>query len=338
MKALFWLGPSQVAVREAKKPTVDKDEVLVRTISNGICGTDITIFKGYHPRARPPLIPGHEILGEVAEVSPGRKLRVGDMVAVRPIISCGRCSACKSGYPHVCRDLRLPGIDFDGGCAEFVKVPISLVHLVPENAPQEEVALTEPLAVAVHALTRIQPLKQETSVLILGAGPIGALLGMLLHDRGFKRFVVADISRFRLGKLHDVGIETMDASNPQFTAACKEYAHGEGFDVILEATGSKEAALRMTELLGVRGRALAIGVHKTAPTVDLTQVAFKELEIIGTRVYTSGDFEDALHLAATGRLGLRRLVTHRFSIDDAAEGFSAMMDTDKSIKVLITPG
>jgi len=336
MKALLWLGPDKLAVREVAKPVARREEALIRVISNGICGTDITIVKGFHPRAKPPLIPGHEILGEVEAISSkGGKLEVGDRVAVRPIVSCGKCAACKSGYPHVCRNLTLPGIDFDGGCAEYVRLPVSLLHRVPEKAAADEVALTEPLAVAVHALERIRPLGREDKILIFGAGPIGALLAMLLYHRGFRKFVVADISSFRLARLKGFGFDVLNASDPEFKSKCFSYAGPDGFEVILEATGSKEAALWMTELLGVRGRVLALGVHKAPHAVDLTQVAFKELEIIGTRVYTTRDFENALRLAATNRLGLARLITHRFKIDDAADAFKAMEDTSSSIKVLI---
>lgn len=338
MKALVWLGPENLEVRDVKKPTINKDEALVRVTSNGICGTDITIFKGHHPRSKPPLIMGHEILGEITEINENsKKLKIGDRVVVRPIVSCGKCNACRAGYTHVCRELKLPGVDFDGGCAEFVKVRVSLLHKVPANAPAQEVALTEPLAVAVHALSRMKPLTPEDGILVFGAGPIGALLSLLLRRQGFKRFHVADISQFRLAKLREFGIETMNASDPEFVSRCKNLTEGEGFNVILEATGSKEAALRMTELAAVRGRILALGVHKAPPTVDLTQVAFKELQIVGTRVYTEADFEEALNLAATGELGLARLVTHHFSIDDGSRGFEAMVDANSSIKVLIEP-
>jgi 2-desacetyl-2-hydroxyethyl bacteriochlorophyllide A dehydrogenase len=233
--------------------------------------------------------------------------------------------------------LKLPGVDFDGGCAEYVKLQVSLLHKVPENAPSEEVALTEPLAVAVHALTRIKPLTSEMRILVFGAGPIGALLCLLLRRQGFKEFQVADVSHFRLAKLQELGVKTLDASDAEFVTRCKDLTRDEGFDVMLEATGSKDAAARMTELSAVRGRILALGVHKMPPTVDLTQVAFKELQIVGTRVYTEEDFDDALHLAATGKLGLAKLVTHHFGIDDGRRGFEAMVDTNSSVKVLIEP-
>ena len=338
MKALVWIGPESLVVRDVKTPAIDRDEALVRVASNGICGTDITIFKGHHPRSKPPLIMGHEILGEITEVGDNSKmLKVGDMVVVRPIVSCGKCNACKSGFPHVCRQLTLPGVDFDGGCAEFVKVPVSLLHRVPAGARAAEVALTEPLAVAVHALARMKPLTPDERILVFGAGPIGALLSLLLQRQGFKRFHVADVSQFRLAKLKGFGIETLNASDPDFMSRCKGITNDEGFDVILEATGSKEAALRMTDLVRVRGRILALGVHKAPPMVDLTQVAFKELQIVGTRVYTEEDFDEALRLAATGKLGLARLVTHHFSLDEGAKGFGAMADANSSIKVLIEP-
>ena len=137
--------------------------------------------------------------------------------------------------------------------------------------------------------------------------------------------------------LRKIGIDTLDASDSDFKASCTEYVGREGFDVILEASGSKDAALGMTELLGVRGRILAIGVHKVPPAVDLTQVAFKELQIIGTRVYTKRDFEKALRLAATNQLGIGKLISHRFDIARARQGLEAMEDANSSMKVLMIP-
>lgn len=336
MKALVWKGPHDLRIEEVAKPNIGSDEALVQVIYNGICGTDMTIQKGGHPRAKPPLIPGHEIVGRIVEMkSRHRRLRRGDRVAIRPIIICGTCLACRSGQSHVCRNLRLPGIDFDGGCAEYLKVPISILHRIPEKAKDEEVALVEPLAVAIHAISRIHSTTKKSKILIQGAGPIGTLIGLVLRYQGHRTVTISDISQFRLGIAKKIGLDILDASDPNFKSNAHDRASPEGFDILFEASGSKSSALNLTDLLRVQGTAAIVGVHSEPVPVNLTQVAFKELSLIGTRVYTAPDFEKAIRLASTNRLGLQRLVTHILGLQDSPKGFEAMADTQSSLKVLI---
>jgi 2-desacetyl-2-hydroxyethyl bacteriochlorophyllide A dehydrogenase len=335
MKALVWKGPHDLKVEDVAKPTIASNEALVKVIYNGICGTDMTIRKGGHPRAKPPLIVGHETIGRIVEMKTRhRKLRLGDRVALRPVIICGTCFACRSGQSHACRDLRLPGIDFDGGCAEYFKVPLSILHRIPQKAKDEEVALVEPLAVAIHAISRVKHPTKKSSILIQGAGPIGVLIGLMLHHQGCRRVTISDISQFRLGIAKRIGLLTLEASDPGFTFNARALAP-EGFDILFEASGSKLSALKLTDLLRVQGTAVMIGVHSEPAPMNLTQVAFKELTLIGSRVYTEQDFEKAIRLASTNRLGLGRLITHTIGLNDSPTGFDAMADANSSLKVLI---
>jgi 2-desacetyl-2-hydroxyethyl bacteriochlorophyllide A dehydrogenase len=335
MKALVWKGPHDLKVEEVAKPLIGSDEALVEVIYNGICGTDMTIQKGGHPRAKAPLIPGHEIVGRIVEMKyRRRRLRIGDRVAVRPLINCGTCLACRSGQSHVCRNLRLPGIDFNGGCAEYLKVPISILHRIPGNAKDEEVALVEPLAVAIHAVSRIHHPSKKSKILIQGAGPIGVLIGLMLRYQGHRRVAISDISQFRLGIAKRIGLHPLDASDPNFKSNGQALAP-EGFDILFEASGSKFSALNLTDLLRVQGTAAIIGVHSEPVPVNLTQLAFKEITLIGSRVYTTKDFAKAIRLASTNRLGLRKLVTHILSLHDSPKGFDVMADKNSSLKVLI---
>ncbi len=336
MKALVWKGPHDFRVEEVAKPHIGSDEALVQVIYNGICGTDMTIQKGGHPRARFPLILGHEIVGRIVEMkSRHHKLRLGDRVVVRPLINCGTCLACRSGQSHVCRNLRLPGVDFNGGCAEYLKVPISILHRIPESAEEEEVALVEPLAVAIHAISRIHRRTKKSKILIQGAGPIGVLIGLMLRYQGNRRVTISDISQFRLGIAKKIGLHPLDASDPNFKSNAQSLASPEGFDILFEASGSKPAALNLTDLLRVQGTAVIVGVHSEPAPVNLPQVAFKELTLIGSRVYTTRDFEKAIRLASTNRLGLRKLVTQIISLQESPKGFDAMADKNSSLKVLI---
>jgi len=336
VKALVWKGSHDLSVEEVVKPQIGSDEALVQVIYNGICGTDMTILKGGHPRAKPPLILGHETVGRIVEMkSRHHKLQLGDRVAVRPLINCETCLACRSSQSHACRNLRLPGVDFNGGCAEYLKVPISILHRIPRNAKDEEIALVEPLAVAIHAVSRIHRSYKKSKILILGAGPIGVLIGLILRYQGHRKVTISDTSHFRLGIAKRIGLQLLDASNPDFNSNAQAFASPEGFDILFEASGSKSAALNLTDLLRVQGTATIVGVHSEPVPVNLTQTAFKELTLIGSRVYTAQDFEKAIRLASTNRLGLRKLVTHIISLQESPKGFDAMADKNSSLKVLI---
>jgi len=335
MKALVWKGPHDLKVEEVAKPHIGPGEALVQVIYNGICGTDMTIQKGGHPRAKAPLIPGHETVGRIVEMkSRHNRLRLGDRVAVRPLINCGTCLACRSGQSHVCRNLKLPGIDFNGGCAEYLKIPISILHRIPANTKDEEVALVEPLAVAIHAVSRIHRPTKKSKILIQGAGPIGVLIGLMLRYQGHRKVTISDISQFRLGIAKRIGLHPLDAADPNFKSNAQALAP-EGFDILFEASGSKSSALNLTDLLRVQGTAVIVGVHSEPVPVNLTQIAFKELTLTGSRVYTTQDFGKAIRLAATNRLELRKLVTHIIGLHESPKGFGAMADTNSSLKVLI---
>ena len=155
MKALRYLKPHVVKTENINEPVCDEDEALIRVHSAGICGTDMAIFADKHPRAKAPLVMGHEFAGEIIEIKSSHirtKLAVGDKVTVYPLLVCGKCWACKHGFSHVCRNLKLIGIDRDGAFAEYVNVPLDLIVKYPDDLTYDQGALIEPLAVGVHAL------------------------------------------------------------------------------------------------------------------------------------------------------------------------------------------
>ena len=139
----MWQGEGRVTVEEVPEPVVPPGHALVEVSHVGICGTDLSILGGHHPRARPPLVMGHEVSGWVAEPGADGPVGVerGHGVAVEPLVACGACRPCRSGTPHVCRNLRLFGIDPPGGMARFMAVPTERLHPVPDVLPLDEAAL-----------------------------------------------------------------------------------------------------------------------------------------------------------------------------------------------------
>ncbi|MFH0963235.1 MAG: alcohol dehydrogenase catalytic domain-containing protein [Planctomycetota bacterium] len=337
MKALVYRAPGVVEVGEVARPEPAAGEALVRVHASGICGTDLAIGAGKHPRAKPPLVMGHETAGEVVEVRAGGReagVRVGDKVTIYPLFSCGSCWACRHGAAHVCRTLRLVGIDRDGTFAEYVAVPTDLLLRLPAKMSYVVGALVEPLAVGMHAAAMGGVEKGELA-LVIGAGPIGLVTALAAREAGAGRVIVTDVNAFRLGLAKRLGFETMDASSERIAQRVAEETGGEGADIVLEAAGSETSAREMTEAVRSRGRIVMVSVHKDIHGVDLRAINFKELTMVGARVYAREDYQRAIELAEG--IGVEELVTHKVGLSDAARGFEIMRKGEGSCKVLIVP-
>ena len=176
MKALVYAGPKRVEVQEVKEPEKQDGKVKLNIRYCGVCGSDIGIYLGTHPRAKAPLILGHEFLGIVAE--DGKKFKKGDRVVPYPLLSCGHCLACRSGNEHVCNTLGLIGIDTDGGMCQTVYTDEDVLFKVPDGVSDKAAAVIEPLAVLVHAI-HMSGFEALDTAVVVGAGPIGMLCGII---------------------------------------------------------------------------------------------------------------------------------------------------------------
>ncbi|MGI9072399.1 MAG: zinc-dependent alcohol dehydrogenase [Bryobacteraceae bacterium] len=181
MLAARYLGPNRIEPVEVPVPQIGSEEALIRVDVFGFCGSDIGIISGVHPRAKEPLTVGHEFCGKISEIhTASHEFRNCDFVAMYPLISCGKCFVCRTGNPHVCRTLRLYGFDTDGGMAEYAKVPVNSLIRLPQDMPAYVGAMIEPLAVAVHGVSRTS-LAEVTTTLVMGAGPIGLLTALVIR-------------------------------------------------------------------------------------------------------------------------------------------------------------
>lgn len=334
MSAVVWTGPDAVEVREVPLPEVPDGWVLVRVAYNGICGTDLAIVHGAHPRARHGLVPGHELSGWVERAGasgPG----VGELVVARPLISCGTCRACASGSPHVCRELGLYGIDTPGAMADYVALPPEVLHPVPATVDARTAALAEPLAVAVHAVA-LSGLVPGDTVGVLGAGPIGILTALVARHAGAARVVLAEPSAWRRSVAADLGLDVVPEGGT-LTGSVRDVTGGEGADVVFDSAGHPAVAPELTTATRVLGRIVVVGVHKQPAPIDLRDVCFKEQTLLGVRVYTTEDVDRAIELLASGALGLDRFPTRAFALTDAAAAVEAAAAGTGCLKVLTTP-
>ncbi len=324
MKALVLEGAGRLRVAECSEPAVGFGQVLVTPVYIGLCGTDLHIVDGLHPRATFPLILGHEVVGVIAS---GRS--AGSEVVVDPTISCGVCSACRLGLSHVCEELRLIGIDRDGGLAERLVVDATKLHRVPQGLALEAAALAEPLAVAVHAVRR-SGLKAASRVVVCGGGPIGLLTTLVAQAAGATCVLVepAPPRRERARQLKvDVVAEAAEALDRL----------GGKADVAFDAAAVAPVALVMPRLVRPGGVVVVEGVYSAPVQVDLQQVTFGEVSLVGTRVYEPQDIDAALDLLARGAIEVSALVSEIVGFGGVAEALERLRRGD-SLKVLVDSG
>jgi len=334
MKAALYLGSGRFELVEKPAPEPQPGESLLEVSRVGICGTDVRIFQGHlQNRVGTRRILGHESVSIVRETSPHGKLRAGDRVAVEPTISCGNCSACRQNFAHACRNLCILGIDQDGALQQFWTVPEHRCHRVPDAIPDDQAALIEPLAVAVHSV-RVAALRADETVAVIGAGTVGLLIALLARQAGAK-VLVLEINPARLEFARRFQLDVTNPQSPETQQRVADWTRGEGMDVIFEASGSGDGARMMTSLAAVRGRVILVGIHERETRTDLYQIFLSELSIQGVRAYLSSDFAEAIRLLAERKLDLAAFVSGHYPLEQIQNAMELAASSASVMKILI---
>lgn len=324
MKAIVYLGAKHLEVIEKEKPGVNKGEVLVKIKRAGICGGDLGIYKGLHPRAKAPLVFGHEFSGVVE--TDGIKFKKGTKVTVNPIISCGDCTPCKTGDQHVCNTLKLIGIDKDGAMSEYISVEEDKLYELGSHISDELGALIEPIAVAVHSI-REPNYKSGDNAIVYGAGPIGLAVAIVLKEFGCSNLTIVEADDKRIQFSKNLGFDTRDAKTLNIDELKQEKTNSNGFDFVFDCAGVEAVANQLIKASRVRGTIVIVAGYKIPTTFPLNEGMFKEVKFEFVRVYRDKDYEIAINLANKNPL-FEKLVSHVLPVEKAQEGFN----------LLLTPG
>jgi 2-desacetyl-2-hydroxyethyl bacteriochlorophyllide A dehydrogenase len=336
MKAGLYISEKNIEVGSMEKPTLNQGEALIKVSAAGICGTDMMIYFGKHPRAKAPLAMGHEFSGVIEEINGESIFKIGDRIVVEPTISCGKCDACLSGNSHVCKTLGLIGIDFHGGFAEYVAVPLHRLHKIPDTLSDDHAALAEPVAVGIHTVRRSN-MKVGDTVVVLGAGPIGLLIALTAKIAGADKIYISDISPYRLGKAEELGFNALNGNEVDVVKEVLEETNGVGADIVFEVAGNNLTANQMIHACRTQGQIVVVSVYKQPPTIDLAAMHFRELSLTTTRCYSHSDFATAISMMASGKIDVTPFISHQLSLDEIEKGFQLMMNPDESLKILIQP-
>ncbi|MDR2159637.1 MAG: zinc-dependent dehydrogenase [Treponema sp.] len=332
MKAAVYYGIRNIRVEEIPLPETGPGELLVKVHAAAICGTDLRIYNYGHFKIREGerRILGHELSGEIVETGSGAEgFKKGDRVSVAPNIGCGVCPNCRRGLNQLCPGYDAFGISLDGGFAEYMKIPRAAivqgnVVKLPEGISPDQAVLVEPLSCCFNSWRALGTRPGDT-VLIFGAGPIGALHVMINRLAGATKIIVADISAERLRQIREYGADEVINSSEQDPAAeAARLTEGQGPSVVITACSVPAVQQQALEIAGVEGRINFFGgmpKGKEAVTLNTNLVHYKQLKVLGTTGSTINDYLESMRIAASGRLPLEKLVSRRFRIDEINDAF-----------------
>lgn len=337
MKALIWDVDGGLKTVERDLPALGMDDALVRVEAVGICGSDITIKGGHHPRAKAPLILGHEFCGTVERLPASglAEYAIGDRVVIEPLVACGHCAPCLNGFEHVCESLKLLGVETDGGFAHFARVPKKCIHGLPSSISFEEGAVLEPFAVGVHSVNAAG-MKPADTVAIFGAGPIGLMIGLASRAAGHEPLAVFEISEFRRGLAERLGFRTVDSAQEDVVAKSQELTGGKGFDVVFDAAGVPPVGERLLQVAAIKGKVMMTALYKKPCSILFRDLSYREQEIHGLRIYARGDFAQAIRLVADGKVDLKPLISGVFPFADVQDAFVAAETGKEICKIVVT--
>jgi 2-desacetyl-2-hydroxyethyl bacteriochlorophyllide A dehydrogenase len=333
MRALVYLGPGRMEVRDVPYPRPDPGEVVIRLVASAICGSDLHAFREATPRRVPPLIMGHESVGVVAsagdEVS---RPTAGDRVVLRPILSCGACPPCRAGRTNLCVRGRLVGRDLAGGFAEAVAVPASAAVPIGPDVPDDLATLIEPVANALHVTAR--SVRPGDAALVLGAGPIGATIVRAALLGGAARVYAADPMVARLDTAAAQDATPLDAVDPASDLLAR--TDGRGVDVVIDAAGFEATWALALRAVRPGGRIEAVGLGSASGRLEFHVVAGKEASITGSYGWVDDEFARAIELVEAGAFHVRGWFTPT-PLDDGAGAFERLVSEAPPYKVVLRP-
>jgi len=334
LKATQYQGNKTFSVIEKDIDSPGYGDVRIKVAYSGVCGTDMHIYHGMmDKRVNIPLTIGHEMSGTIDAVGEGvQGFEVGEKVVVRPLDDRGVKPSDK-GFNHICEDLKFIGIDSPGSMQQYWNVPAFTLHKLKAETNLKLAALIEPLSVAVHDV-RLSELKSNETAVVLGGGPIGLLVAMVAKETG-ANVIVSEVNENRIAKGKELGLNAVNPMKIDLVEYVKEQTEGRRADVVFEVAGVQPALDVMTEVSGIRGRILMVAIHGQKREVDLFKFFWKELKLIGARVYEKEDYERAIELITANELPFEEMITDVQPLSNIQQVFENIDNNPDGMKILM---
>ncbi|HPO83580.1 MAG TPA: L-threonine 3-dehydrogenase [Coprothermobacter proteolyticus] len=325
-----------VAMYEIEEPEVPEGWALVKVLKASICGTDVHIYQWNEwsqKRMKPPVTIGHEFVGKVLKVNKGTgRVQEGDIVSAESHVVCHVCRMCRRNMYHACENTRIIGVHMDGAFAEYIAIPEENLVKLPASVPLEAGSVLEPFGNAVHTVQSVDV--RGKRVVVTGAGPIGVMAIPVAKALGAVEIIATDLSDYRLKLASDVGADVVVNVKEQDPVQIVQNLGGA--DVVLEMSGSEKALNQGLEMIVPGGEMAILGLPDNLVSLDLANnVVSKGITIrgiTGRRLWETWDL--GVSLVSSGKVDLKKVITHQFDFKDYEAAFSAMMSGNSGKVVL----
>ncbi|MBP8983558.1 MAG: L-threonine 3-dehydrogenase [Coprothermobacter sp.] len=325
-----------VAMYEIEEPEVPEGWALVKVLKASICGTDVHIYQWNEwsqKRMKPPVTIGHEFVGKVLKVNKGTgRVQEGDIVSAESHVVCHVCRMCRRNMYHACENTRIIGVHMDGAFAEYIAIPEENLVKLPASVPLEAGSVLEPFGNAVHTVQSVDV--RGKRVVVTGAGPIGVMAIPVAKALGAVEIIATDLSDYRLKLASDVGADVVINVKEQDPVQIVQDLGGA--DVVLEMSGSEKALNQGLEMIVPGGEMAILGLPDNRVSLDLANnVVSKGITIrgiTGRRLWETWDL--GVSLVSSGKVDLKKVITHQFDFKDYEAAFSAMMSGNSGKVVL----
>ena len=340
MKASVCYKQNDLRTEDLPIPEISDNEVLIKMLACGLCGTDIQKIRGN--TVNKPTVLGHEVVGKIVKKGKNvSKFEIGDRVITAIHVPCFTCHYCNKGHYTICEQFRTNNID-PGGFAEFIRIPElhlnHLTHKVSNNVTDEEATLIEPIACCLHGLKQAD-IRPNDSVLIMGAGTIGILHAQLAKIKGANKVIVSDMSKFKLQKALNVGCDyAINIKEKNIIDEVNKITDGQGVDVIVIAAGVSSLVADAVNMVRRAGKIIVFsGFDKNKlVTLDVSRFFKDEISIIGTYSVTPYEFPEALDLLEKRKLNTKEMITHVYPLNKLSEAIDISTNPEQPVlKVII---
>ncbi|MBU3105462.1 zinc-dependent alcohol dehydrogenase [Clostridium gasigenes] len=330
-------APGVIEFNEVAVPKLKENQVLVKIMKIGICGSDIHVYNGEHPFTSYPVTQGHEVSGEISEIGVGvTDLKIGQKITIQPQVVCGECYPCRHGKYNLCEDLKVMGFQTTGVASHYFAVNAAKVTPLPDNMNFDDGAMIEPLAVAVHAVKKAGDVS-GLKIVVLGAGPIGNLVAQTAKGMGAKSVMVTDVSDLRLEKSKECGVEhCINTKKIDLGEAIINAFGPDKADIIYDCAGNNITMGQAIKYARKGSTIILVAVFAGMATVDLAVANDHELDIKSTMMYRNEDYIDAIDLVNKEKVQLMPLVSKHFAFEDYLEAYKFIdANRETTMKVII---
>lgn len=330
-------APGVIEFKEVPVPEITDDQVLIKIMKIGVCGSDIHVYHGEHPFTSYPVTQGHEVSGEITKIGKNVSgFTVGQKVTIQPQVVCGKCHPCTHGKYNLCEELKVMGFQTTGTASEYFAVDAAKVTALPENMSYDEGAMIEPLAVAVHAVRRAGDVN-GMKIAVLGAGPIGTLVAQTAKGMGAESVMITDVSDLRLKKAAECGIDfCINTKEKDFGEAMIEHFGPDKADVIYDCAGNNITMGQAIKYARKGSTIILVAVFAGMAQIDLAVLNDHELDLNTSMMYRNEDYIEAIQLVNEGKVSLKPLISKHFAFRDYLEAYKYIdANRETTMKVII---